>query len=70
MKRGMGWQQRCLFSDPITLCQIDNYGGPELAEIIKKYNIRSPESGNELSEPQEFNLMFESSIGPTGHLRG
>ncbi|KAL1936166.1 hypothetical protein VTP01DRAFT_300 [Rhizomucor pusillus] len=52
------------------LAQIDNYGGPELAEIIKKYNIRSPESGNELSEPQEFNLMFESSIGPTGHLRG
>ncbi|KAI7885644.1 glycyl-tRNA synthetase [Lichtheimia hyalospora FSU 10163] len=52
------------------LAQIDNYGGPELTEIIKKYNIRSPESGNELSEPQEFNLMFESQIGPTGQLKG
>lgn len=37
---------------------------------MQKYNIRSPESGNELSLPQEFNLMFESSIGPTGHLKG
>ncbi|CDS12231.1 Putative Glycyl-tRNA synthetase [Lichtheimia ramosa] len=52
------------------LAQIDNFGGPELTEIIKKYNIRSPESGNELSEPQEFNLMFESQIGPTGQLKG
>ncbi|KAI9320684.1 glycyl-tRNA synthetase [Dichotomocladium elegans] len=52
------------------LAQIDNYGGPELAEIIQKYKIRSPESGNELSLPQEFNLMFESQIGPTGQLKG
>ncbi|KAI9494530.1 glycyl-tRNA synthetase [Zychaea mexicana] len=52
------------------LAQIDNYGGPELAQIITKYNIRSPESGNELSMPQEFNLMFESQIGPTGQLKG
>ncbi|KAI8066512.1 glycyl-tRNA synthetase [Gongronella butleri] len=53
-----------------TLAQIDNYGGEELAAIMKKFDIRSPESGNELSTPQEFNLMFDSSIGPTGHLKG
>ncbi|CEG68654.1 Glycine--tRNA ligase 1, mitochondrial [Rhizopus azygosporus] len=53
-----------------TLAQIDNYNGEELAAIMKKFDIRSPESGNELSEPKEFNLMFESSIGPTGHLKG
>ncbi|KAG0174501.1 Glycine--tRNA ligase 1, mitochondrial [Apophysomyces sp. BC1034] len=53
-----------------TLAQIDNYSGEELAEIMKKFDIRSPESGNELSTPQEFNLMFESSIGPTGQLKG
>ncbi|CAG8638717.1 23352_t:CDS:10, partial [Racocetra persica] len=29
-----------------------------------------PETGNDLTEPVEFNLMFESSIGPTGHLKG
>ncbi|KAI8971877.1 glycyl-tRNA synthetase [Mycotypha africana] len=52
------------------LAQIDNYSGEELAAIMKKFEIRSPESGNELSEPKEFNLMFESSIGPTGQLKG
>ncbi|KAH8549746.1 glycyl-tRNA synthetase [Umbelopsis sp. PMI_123] len=52
------------------LAKIDNYGGPELAEIITKWNIKSPESGNDLTTPQEFNLMFDSSIGPTGHLKG
>ncbi|CAO3609157.1 unnamed protein product [Cunninghamella blakesleeana] len=37
---------------------------------MKKFDIRSPETGNELSVPQEFNLMFDSSIGPTGQLKG
>ncbi|EPB90614.1 glycyl-tRNA synthetase [Mucor circinelloides 1006PhL] len=52
------------------LAQIDNFGGDELTAIMKKFDIRSPESGNELSEPKEFNLMFESLIGPTGQLKG
>ncbi|KAI8641817.1 glycyl-tRNA synthetase [Parasitella parasitica] len=52
------------------LAQIDNYGGEELTAIMKKFDIRSPESGNELSEPNAFNLMFESLIGPTGQLKG
>lgn len=53
-----------------TLAQIDNFGGEQLTAIMKKFDIRSPESGNELSEPKEFNLMFESLIGPTGQLKG
>ena len=28
--------------------------------------IKSPETKNDLSEAYEFNLMFESKIGPTG----
>ncbi|KAI7866662.1 glycyl-tRNA synthetase [Spinellus fusiger] len=53
-----------------TLAQIDNYNGEQLADLMKTMDIRSPESGNELSTPQEFNLMFESNIGPTGQLKG
>ncbi len=53
-----------------TLAQIDNFDGKQLGELIRKYDIRSPESGNEVSEPIEFNLMFESSIGPTGQVKG
>jgi glycyl-tRNA synthetase len=52
------------------LAQIDNYDGEGLAQLIEQFNIKSPETGNDLTRPTEFNLMFESSIGPTGHLKG
>ncbi|KAK3828235.1 MAG: glycyl-tRNA synthetase [Benniella sp.] len=52
------------------LAQIDNYSGPELAELMRTHKIKSPETGNDLSEPVVFNLMFASSIGPTGQLPG
>lgn len=52
------------------LAQIDNYSGAELGDFIKKFAIKSPEHGNELSAPVEFNLMFDTQIGPTGALKG
>lgn len=50
--------------------QLDNYSGPELGQLCKKFDIRNPDSGNEVSEPVQFNLMFASSIGPTGQHPG
>ena len=38
--------------------------------VIEKYQMKSPVTGNALSEPMEFNLMFNTSIGPTGQLKG
>lgn len=52
------------------LAQIDNYTGPELGGLIKKFDIRAPESGNEVTDPVEFNLMFQTEIGPTGTQKG
>lgn len=57
-----------------TLAKIDNYGGDELGELIKKFEIRSPSTGNEFDPPRAFNLMFQTSIGPgvttpNGYLR-
>lgn len=52
------------------LAQIDDFNGEQLAELIKKYDIRAPATGNEVSPPTEFNLMFESYIGPTGQVKG
>ncbi|CAN3355253.1 glycine--tRNA ligase 1, mitochondrial [Diutina catenulata] len=52
------------------LAQIDNYSGAELGDLITKYNITSPTNGNPLEPPVEFNLMFETAIGPSGNLRG
>ncbi|KAJ1991956.1 Glycine--tRNA ligase 1, mitochondrial [Coemansia spiralis] len=52
------------------LAQIDNFDGHGLAGLITKYDIRNPDTGNEVTHPVEFNLMFESNIGPTGHIKG
>lgn len=35
-------------------------------EAIKRFDIKSPETNNELSYPSPCNLMFETKIGPTG----
>jgi glycyl-tRNA synthetase len=57
-----------------TLAKIDNYGGDELGELIKKYSIKGPTTGVELEPPKAFNLMFQTQIGPSadkpnGYLR-
>ena len=50
--------------------QADAYTREELWEVFKKYAIKSPETGNDLTEPQAFNLMFPVPIGPIGDQSG
>lgn len=38
----------------------------EMNDLLVEHNIKSPLSGNDLTEPVEFNLMFSTHIGPTG----
>lgn len=45
---------------------LDNYQGDDLGKLIKTLDIRAPETGNPVSEPTLFNLMFATQIGPTG----
>ncbi|KAL6924836.1 hypothetical protein ACHAPO_001790 [Fusarium lateritium] len=52
------------------LARIDNYGGPELGELIKKYDLRNPATGVQPAEPVSFNLMFQTSIGPSSNYPG
>jgi glycyl-tRNA synthetase len=42
----------------------------EMGAVLEKFNIRSPLTGNELTEPIEFNLMFATQIGPSGLVKG
>lgn len=37
-----------------------------MREAFERLKISSPESGNELTPPEPFNLMFKTSIGPQG----
>ncbi|KAL2866298.1 uncharacterized protein BJX67DRAFT_372706 [Aspergillus lucknowensis] len=52
------------------LAQIDNFDGPQLEQIIAKYDIRNPVTGGNLLPPVAFNLMFQTTIGPSGNLPG
>eukprot|EP00456_Euglypha_rotunda_P074059 TRINITY_DN6764_c0_g1_i20.p1 TRINITY_DN6764_c0_g1~~TRINITY_DN6764_c0_g1_i20.p1 ORF type:complete len:295 (-),score=55.46 TRINITY_DN6764_c0_g1_i20:21-842(-) len=42
----------------------------ELTDEFKRMKIVAPETGNDLSDPFPFNLMFASQIGPTGKFPG
>ena len=52
------------------LAQIDNFDGDELAQLIAVHDIRNPTTGGNLLPPVAFNLMFQTSIGPSGQLPG
>ncbi|XP_068437773.1 glycine--tRNA ligase [Clinocottus analis] len=53
-----------------TITQMDNYTQQELTELFVKYNVKSPSTGNDLTPPVSFNLMFQTSIGPAGNMPG
>ncbi|XP_072306983.1 glycine--tRNA ligase-like [Eucyclogobius newberryi] len=52
------------------ITQMDNYSQQDLAELFVKYNVKSPSTGNDLTPPVSFNLMFQTSIGPGGNTPG
>ena len=53
-----------------TLAKIDNYNGEELGLLITKFDIKNPSTGGALQPPVAFNLMFQTSIGPSSNLAG
>ncbi|OIW33404.1 glycyl-tRNA synthetase-like protein [Coniochaeta ligniaria NRRL 30616] len=52
------------------LAQIDNYNGEQLGALIKKYDLRNPATGVQPTPPVAFNLMFQTSIGPSSNMPG
>ncbi|XP_019870544.2 glycine--tRNA ligase [Aethina tumida] len=52
------------------IIKLDGMNKEEMAAILKKFNMKSPITGNELTEPMEFNLMFATEIGPSGLVKG
>lgn len=50
--------------------QIEGMTMEELGELIRKYDMKSPLTGNDISDPMVFNLMFGTQIGPTGQVKG
>jgi glycyl-tRNA synthetase len=52
------------------LAVLDELSAEELGAKIKQFGIVAPDTKNTLSDPFPFNLMFSTSIGPTGLLQG
>jgi glycyl-tRNA synthetase len=50
------------------LATIDNFDGDGLALLITKHDIRNPTTGGNLLPPVAFNLMFQTSIGPSSNI--
>ncbi|KAK6147886.1 hypothetical protein DH2020_018798 [Rehmannia glutinosa] len=48
------------------LAVLDDLSAEELGAKIKGYGITAPDTKNSLSDPYPFNLMFQTSIGPSG----
>jgi glycyl-tRNA synthetase len=42
----------------------------QLTHAIATYNIKAPNTGNDLEAPIKFNLMFKTSIGPSSMIPG
>ena len=55
---------------PLSLPQVDNYKEKELTELFRKYEVKAPVTGNPVTDPVYFNLMFATSIGPGGQISG
>lgn len=52
------------------MLQLDGMNKDEMSAVMTKFNMKSPITGNDLSEPIEFNLMFGTQIGPSGLIKG
>ncbi|KAG7523723.1 glycine-tRNA ligase [Solea senegalensis] len=61
-------EKKAEMDDVIT--QMDNYTQQELTDLFVKFNVKSPTTGNDLTPPISFNLMFQTSIGPGGNMPG
>lgn len=54
----------------LVLRDLESYGKDDLENKFKELRVKAPETGNDLTSPEPFNLMFDTQIGPTGKLHG
>lgn len=51
------------------LTRLDGYSRDEMNAVMRKYDMKSPVTGNNLSDAMDFNLMFSTEIGPAGGIK-
>ena len=48
------------------LTTVDELSAKQLGDALTAYDVKSPDTKNDISAPFPFNLMFKTSIGPKG----
>lgn len=51
------------------MSQLDGMTKDEMTAVLRKYDMKSPTTKNNLTDAIEFNLMFNTSIGPGGGVK-
>jgi len=54
----------------LALARVDDLDQADLTAALRKYHATAPDTGNPITDPAPFNLMFQTSIGPTGDVVG
>merc|ERR1712241_1529766 len=52
------------------IVQLEGMKKDQMKAVMDEFEMKSPITGNDLTEPLEFNLMFQTHIGPTGLMKG
>ena len=69
-KKRAKWNEEQVREYETYITKADSYTIEEIGDIFTKLKIKSPDTGNDLSDPTPFNLMFGTEIGPTGNSKG
>ena len=56
----------CVKAIKEALSRLDDMSAAELGEQLTKYEVKAPDTKNDISKPFPFNLMFRTTIGPRG----
>lgn len=61
-------EQKAQYEDIVI--KLDGMSKDEMNAILRKFEMKSPVTGNDLTDAIEFNLMFATQIGPSGLIKG
>lgn len=61
-------KQKAEYEDIIV--KLDGMSKEEMDGVLRRFDMKSPTTGNDLTDAIEFNLMFSTSIGPSGLVKG
>ncbi|KAH9369689.1 hypothetical protein HPB48_007656 [Haemaphysalis longicornis] len=61
-------EQKAEYEDIVV--KLDGMTKDEMNSVLRRFAIKSPITGNDLSDAIEFNLMFSTFIGPSGLVKG